>query len=131
MQRLRQAEPSWLRSGQTTTLFSSETENEPVRGARGGMAASIYLCPRAEPSAVGGQRREAVNGGSGACSSFRKLGGSGLSCERPLRAAVVAASEGGLAGQSKLWPESSLRRVMRGFKEAQGGEQHLVPPSPL
>ena len=38
VQRLRQAEPSWLRSGQTTTLFSSLTEKEPVKGARGGMA---------------------------------------------------------------------------------------------
>lgn len=38
MQRLRQAEPSWLRRGHTTTLFSSFTEKEPVSGARGGMA---------------------------------------------------------------------------------------------
>ena len=38
MQRFRQAELSWLRSGQTTTLFSSETEKEPVSAARGGMA---------------------------------------------------------------------------------------------
>lgn len=58
MQRLRQAELSWLRSGQTTTLFSSETEKEPVSEARGGMA-SIYppcLCvcgsgPRVKTSA--------------------------------------------------------------------------------
>jgi hypothetical protein len=38
VQRLRQADPSWLRRGQTTTLFSSLTEKEPVKGARGGMA---------------------------------------------------------------------------------------------
>lgn len=40
MQRFRQAEPSWLRSGQTTTLFSSLTEKELVSGAarEGGMA---------------------------------------------------------------------------------------------
>jgi hypothetical protein len=38
VQRFRQAELSWLRSGQTTTLFSSETEKEPVSAARGGMA---------------------------------------------------------------------------------------------
>lgn len=38
MQRFRQAEPSWLRRGQTTTLFSSLTEKEPVKGARGGIA---------------------------------------------------------------------------------------------
>jgi len=58
VQRLRQAELSWLRSGQTTTLFSSETEKEPVSEARGGMA-SIYppcLCvcgsgPRVKTSA--------------------------------------------------------------------------------
>lgn len=41
MQRFLHAEPSWLRSGQTTTLFSSETEKDPVSEARGGMA-SIY-----------------------------------------------------------------------------------------
>jgi hypothetical protein len=38
VQRFRQADPSWLRRGQTTTLFSSLTENEPVSGARGGIA---------------------------------------------------------------------------------------------
>lgn len=52
MQRLRQAEPSWLRSGQTTTLFSSDTEKDPVREARGGMAASIQA--RGEPGPWGG-----------------------------------------------------------------------------
>ena len=41
VQRFLHAEPSWLRSGQTTTLFSSETEKDPVSEARGGMA-SIY-----------------------------------------------------------------------------------------
>jgi hypothetical protein len=43
VQRLRQAELSWFRSGQTTTLFSSLTEKELVSGAArdGGMAASI------------------------------------------------------------------------------------------
>jgi hypothetical protein len=43
VQRLRQAELSWLRSGQTTTLLSSLTEKELVSGAArdGGMAASI------------------------------------------------------------------------------------------
>jgi hypothetical protein len=38
VQRFRHAEPSWLRRGHTTTLFSSFTEKEPVKGARGGMA---------------------------------------------------------------------------------------------
>jgi hypothetical protein len=38
VQRFRHADPSWLRRGQTTTLFSSFTENEPVKGARGGIA---------------------------------------------------------------------------------------------
>lgn len=42
MQRFRQAEPSWLRRGQTTTWFSSETEKLPVNGAREGGIASIY-----------------------------------------------------------------------------------------
>jgi hypothetical protein len=38
VQRFRHAELSWFRSGHTTTLFSSLTEKEPVKGARGGMA---------------------------------------------------------------------------------------------
>jgi hypothetical protein len=38
VQRFRHAEPSWFRSGHTTTLFSSFTEKEPVKGGRGGMA---------------------------------------------------------------------------------------------
>ena len=37
MQRFRQLEPSWFVSGQTTSLVASETENEEVRAARGGM----------------------------------------------------------------------------------------------
>jgi hypothetical protein len=43
VQRFRQAEPSWLRNGQTTTLFSSLTEKELVSGAarEGGIAASM------------------------------------------------------------------------------------------
>lgn len=39
MQRLRQLEPSWLRSGQTTSLVLSETEKEFVRLRGGGMTA--------------------------------------------------------------------------------------------
>lgn len=35
VQRFRQADASWFRRGQTTTLFSSFTEKEPVNGARG------------------------------------------------------------------------------------------------
>ncbi len=65
VQRLRQAELSWLRSGQTTTLFSSETEKDPVSEARGGMA-SIYppvlgACgssPRVKTNALGGGEGE-------------------------------------------------------------------------
>jgi hypothetical protein len=114
VQRLRQADPSWLRSGQTTTLFSSDTEKDPVSEARGGIAASIY--PRAEPSAVGAAagRLSAVNGGQGAGGSFRELGR-----RRPelwagaAQATVRTAGEGGLAGQSSY---RSLRRAMRGFR---------------
>lgn len=39
MQRLRQLEPSWLRSGQTTSLVLSETEKLLVRFLGGGMTA--------------------------------------------------------------------------------------------
>jgi len=37
MQRLRQDEPSWFFSGQTTSLLTSVTEKELVRAERGGM----------------------------------------------------------------------------------------------
>lgn len=36
-QRLRQLEPSWLRSGQTTSLAESAIEKEEVRDDRGGI----------------------------------------------------------------------------------------------
>ena len=37
MHRLRQLEPSWFRSGQTTSLFESVMEKEPVKVDRGGI----------------------------------------------------------------------------------------------
>lgn len=37
MHRLRQLEPSWLRSGQTTSLLESVTENDDVNEDRGGI----------------------------------------------------------------------------------------------
>jgi hypothetical protein len=37
MQRLRQLEPSWLRSGQTTSLFASVIEKDDVRDDLGGI----------------------------------------------------------------------------------------------
>lgn len=37
MQRLRQLEPSWLRSGQTTSLLESLMEKDDVRDDRGGI----------------------------------------------------------------------------------------------
>lgn len=43
MQRLRQLEPSWLRSGQTTSLVLSETEKLLVRFRGGGMTAHAGL----------------------------------------------------------------------------------------
>lgn len=67
VQRLRQAELSWLRSGQTTTLFSSETEKDPVSEARGGMA-SIYppcLCECAGRAQGAGLQDCSAGRGSG------------------------------------------------------------------
>jgi hypothetical protein len=37
MQRLRQLEPSWFRSGQTTSLFASVIEKDDVRDDLGGI----------------------------------------------------------------------------------------------
>lgn len=51
MQRLRQLEPSWLRSGQTTSLFASVIEKDDVRDDLGGiLEVSIIETP---PSDVG------------------------------------------------------------------------------
>ena len=63
VQRLRQAEPSWLRSGQTTTLFSSDTEKDPVSEARGGIPSCIY--PRRGRCEVG-RAAESSSSGRGA-----------------------------------------------------------------
>lgn len=41
MQRLRQLEPSWLRSGQTTSLFASVIENEDVKDDLGGILVRV------------------------------------------------------------------------------------------
>jgi hypothetical protein len=46
VQRLRQLEASKFRSGQTTTLFSSDMEKEPVR-PRGGMVPRTCIYPEA------------------------------------------------------------------------------------
>ena len=46
--RFRQLEPSWLRSGHTTSLLASVTEKEEVREARGGMLAGLLQAPRHE-----------------------------------------------------------------------------------
>jgi hypothetical protein len=76
VQRLRQAELSWLRSGQTTTLFSSETEKDPVSEARGGMA-SIYppcLCERAGRAQVQVEAAGGVWGVNGTCRALQRWG---------------------------------------------------------
>jgi hypothetical protein len=70
VQRLRQAEPSWFRSGQTTTLFSSFTENEPVNGARGGIASIGKSISSAEPCTGSRVGFLAVNG---SCEAMKHL----------------------------------------------------------
>lgn len=55
MQRLRQLEPSWLRSGQTTSLVLSETEKELVRLRGGGMTAHAGRGGRAGIGELGQQ----------------------------------------------------------------------------
>ena len=44
MQRLRQLEPSWFRSGQTTSLFASVIEKEEVKEDRGGILSLAPPC---------------------------------------------------------------------------------------
>jgi hypothetical protein len=43
MQRFLQLDPSWLRSGQTTSLFASVIENDDVKEDRGGILGD-YNC---------------------------------------------------------------------------------------
>lgn len=141
VQRLRQAEPSWLRSGQTTTLFSSETEKDPVSEARGGIASCIY--PRARPSECGrvaagagaGRRRVGVNGGRAAVGEARRAA---KSCEE-LRDSfselwqawelVCVAGEQLLSGtkQSKASSGRCLRADKGGARKRSGGAQSSRP----
>lgn len=44
MQRLRQLEPSWFRSGQTTSLLASVIEKDEVRDDRGGILSASPPC---------------------------------------------------------------------------------------
>lgn len=44
MQRLRQLEPSWFRSGQTTSLLASVIEKEEVKADRGGILSTTPPC---------------------------------------------------------------------------------------
>lgn len=97
MQRLRQADPSWLRSGQTTTLFSSDTEKEPVSEARGGIPSGIY--PRAGPcEAKARWWQRQTHGAAAHQSQLRgprgRRAGAGLRCGRPRR---------GGASSRELW----------------------------
>ena len=48
MQRLRQLEPSWFRSGQTTSLLASVIEKEEVKADRGGILSTTPPCAGAE-----------------------------------------------------------------------------------
>jgi hypothetical protein len=57
VQRLRQAEPSWFRSGQTTTLFSSDKEKDPVSEARGGIPSCIDSPRGRGPCEAGSETR--------------------------------------------------------------------------
>lgn len=57
MQRLRQLEPSWFRSGQTTSLLASVIEKDEVKEDRGGI---LKLTP---PCAGGGD--DGGGGGGG------------------------------------------------------------------
>lgn len=41
MQRLRQLEPSWLRSGQTTSLLASVIEKDEVKDVLGGILNTV------------------------------------------------------------------------------------------
>lgn len=64
MQRLRQLEPSWLRSGQTTSLFASVMEKDDVRDDLGGI-----FEPRHEQPGVESRQR----GVGGGCSNGQLL----------------------------------------------------------
>lgn len=55
MQRLRQLEPSWFRSGQTTSLLASVIEKDEVKEDRGGILSATPPCAgRGEDGGGGG-----------------------------------------------------------------------------
>jgi len=58
-QRFLQLDPSWFVSGQTTSLFASEAENELVRDARGGIA---WRMEAGLAEGEGGQQQQRRNG---------------------------------------------------------------------
>lgn len=77
VQRLRQAEPSWLRSGQTTALFSSDTEKDPVSEALGGIpTAACTLAGRARWEEGCDAGRGALMRVGSSTGSLRSLGSS-------------------------------------------------------
>jgi hypothetical protein len=118
VQRLRQADPSWLRSGQTTTLFSSDTEKDPVREARGGMASCIY--PRT--GRAGG--RTAAAGNAGPCGALLTAAG-GLDAKLELFVAESGDWRGSTKQLSSFGDVGCLRRIMRRrgtVGERSGGE---------
>ncbi len=74
MQRLRQLEASWLRSGQTTSLFASVIEKDDVRDDLGGILdVSVIANPhQANKEAVEG---EGLQGRAGIAANSRWCGG--------------------------------------------------------
>ena len=75
MQRFLQLDPSWLRSGQTTSLFASVIEKDDVKDDLGGIL-SDYNC--LDPTIRGRGSRSSTSSGSGSRSRSRLgVGGDG------------------------------------------------------
>jgi hypothetical protein len=125
VQRLRQAEPSWFRSGQTTTLFSSFTENEPVNGARGGIASIEKSISSAEPCTRSRVGYLAVNG---SCEAMKHL----YEARRELQV-LYQNSDGSVSSVSELaeaWNCSGGRLWrLRGAESMSSAGSRAISPS--
>lgn len=121
VQRLRQAEPSWLRSGQTTALFSSDTEKDPVSEALGGIpTAACTLAGRARWEEGCDAGRGALMRVGSSTGSLRSLGSS-ESFDSECAGGGTDTKQALLGGWSWCWP--SL------FADNNGREGHQVGES--
>lgn len=96
MQRFLQLDPSWLRSGQTTSLFASVIEKDDVKDDLGGIL-NDYNC--LDPTIQGRGRVRVRTSGSGSRSRSRSGVGGGFGGLELLSIRIELRAEGGRGEQ--------------------------------